>query len=337
MLRSKRDIRHYYLDISIKIKRFLLSKESKELLVFLFFFIVSAAFWLIQTLNKDYETEISIPVKLNKVPENVVITSDPPTEIRVRMKDKGTVLLNYLLGRSFLPVTLVFEDSKLGNNRVKKSISEYEKIVASQFLNSTTILSMKPDTLDYIYTTGKSKKVPVRLKADIATSRQYYVSDTIFTPDSVLVYAPEEILKNIRVAPTQLVVATEASDTLNFRPKLATIKGAKFVPDQVAVSIPVDLYTEKTVEVPVHGVNFPAHKGLRTFPSKVSVTFQVGLGRYRQITADDFIIFVSYEELQKLGSEKYTVKLKYIPEGASYIRISPEQLDFLIENVASDE
>ena len=60
---------------------------------------------------------------------------------------------------------------------------------------------------------------------------------------------------------------------------------------------PVDIYTEKTVEVPLHGINFPADKALRAFPSKVQITFQVGLKRFRSIKADDFVINVSYEEL----------------------------------------
>ena len=53
------------------------------------------------------------------------------------------------------------------------------------------------------------------------------------------------------------------------------------------MTFPVDIYTEKTVEVPLHGVNFPADKALRTFPSKVQITFQVGLKRFRSIKAED--------------------------------------------------
>ena len=69
------------------------------------------------------------------------------------------------------------------------------------------------------------------------------------------------------------------------------------------------------MEVPLRGVNFPADKVLRAFPSKVQVTFQVGLSHFRQINADDFHIYVSYEELLRLGSDKYTVKIKNLPKG----------------------
>ena len=75
---------------------------------------------------------------------------------------------------------------------------------------------------------------------------------------------------------------------------------------------------------------------LRTFPSKVQITFQVGLKRFRSIKASDFIINISYEELLKLGSDKYTVKLKSFPSGINQIRIVPEQVDFLIEQITSN-
>ncbi len=96
------------------------------------------------------------------------------------------------------------------------------------------------------------------------------------------------------------------------------------------------MYTEKTVEVPLHGVNFPADKVLRTFPSKVQITFQVGYHNFYKIEANSFIINISYEELLKLGSDKYTVKLKSIPDGVSHIRIAPKKVDFLIEQVSSN-
>ena len=126
---------------------------------------------------------------MKDVPNNIVLTSEPPSELRVRVKDKGTVLLNYMLGKSFFPVNLSFSDYKGQNNHVKIFASEFEKKILSQLNASSKILSIKPDTLDYIYSTGKSKLVPVHFQGKVTAGLQYYVSDTICSPDSVLVYA----------------------------------------------------------------------------------------------------------------------------------------------------
>lgn len=334
---ERRNIKYLYLRFSKKIKDFLLSEKSREFLIFLFFFVIASAFWLLQTLNSDYEAEFSIPVRLKDVPNNVVLTSEPPSELRIKVKDKGTVLLNYMLGKSFFPVNLDFDNYHGKNNHVRIYASELEKKILSQLNASTHLLSVKPDTLEYIYATGKSKMVPVVLTGKVSADRQYYISDTIYKPDSVLVYAPANILDTITTAYTQRLELENISDTLRQRVSLAKVRGAKFVPNVVDLTFPVDIYTEKTVEVPLHGVNFPADKVLRAFPSKVQITFQVGLSRFRKIKADDFLINVSYEELIKLGSDKYTVKLKTTPRGVSHIRIVPAQVDFLIEQISSNE
>lgn len=333
---ERRNIQKNYLRLTREVKDFLLSDKSREFFIFLVFFFIAGGFWLLQTLNNDYETEFSIPVKLKGVPNNVVITSEPASELRIKVKDKGTVLLNYMLGKSFYPIVLNFSDYKGTDNHVRVFAPQFEKKVLSQLNVSTRLLSMKPDTLEYYYSTGTSKLVPVKLQGTVSAGRQYYLSDTIFQPDSVLVYAPANVLDTITAVYTQHVSLENISDTLRQQLSLVGQKGVKYVPSSIEMMLPVDIYTEKTVEVPLVGVNFPADKVLRAFPSKVQITFQVGLSRFRQIDAADFHIYVSYEELLRLGADKYTVRLKNAPKGVSHVRFNPEQVDFLIEQVPSD-
>lgn len=289
-----------------------------------------------QTLNNDYETEFSIPVRLKNVPNNIVITSEPSTSLKLTVKDKGTALLNYKLSRKFFPVTLDFSDYNGVNNHVRIYSTELQKKVQAQLNASTQLLSIKPDTLDYIYATGESKRVPIKLKGSVSAARMYYLSDTIFSPDSVLVYAPKKALDSIAVAYTQPVNIDNISDTLNMQVALNQWRGVKFVPPVVDLQLPVDIYTEKTVEVPIVGVNFPTDRILRTFPSKVKVTFQVGLSQFRQVTEEDFQIEVSYEELMKLGTDKYTIKIKSYPSIVNQLRVNPTEVDFLIEQISSE-
>ena len=109
-----------------------------------FFIFFPDSQWILadSTLNNDYEAEFSIPVRMKDVPNNIVLTSEPPSELRVRVKDKGTVLLNYMLGKSFFPVNLSFPDYKGQNNHVKIFASEFEKKILSQLNASSKILSI---------------------------------------------------------------------------------------------------------------------------------------------------------------------------------------------------
>ena len=332
---ERRDIKHAYLKFSRGLWNFLLSKQSREFFLFLFFIFVAAGFWLIQTLDNDYETDITIPVRLRDVPDDVVITSDPVSSVKVHVRDKGTLLFNYIMGKVFSPLNIDFVAGE--GSHVQIPSSSFSKMITSQLSSSTQVVSVTPDTLDYYYSTGQAKLVPVRFQGMATAGPRHYLSDTIFTPDSVHVYTPLALLDTIKAAYMEPQEFRGIDDTLRKEVHLKSARGAKIVPDVSTLTLAVDMYTEKTVEVELHGINFPPDKQLRSFPSKVAITFQCGLRQYNDLTSDDFHIFVSYEDLMKLGNQKYSVRLRNIPKGATNIRFNPAQVDFLIEHIDSSE
>lgn len=332
---DRRKIDTLYPKYSKKIKNFLLSKMSKEFLIFLLFFFIASAFWLLQTLNDDYETEFSMPIRMRGVPNDIVITSETASELKVRVKDKGIVLLNYIITKNFYPINLEFPNDYEANDYIKIYAKDFEKKITSQLNASTRLLTIKPDTLEYIYSTGMAKLIPIKLQGKISSGRQYYIPDTLYNPDSVLVYAPASLSDSISYAYTEKIVLENISDTTTYQAQILPVKGVKFIPNTVNITFPTDVYTEKIVEVPLRGINFPADKILRTFPSKVKVTFQVGMSRFKDIDADDFNIHIPYEELININSDKYEIKLANTPAGISNIRISPKQIDFLIEQTTT--
>lgn len=324
--------------IIIKIKDFLLGRKNREFLIFLFFFALSAVFWLLQTLNETFETEVVVPLKLNNVPSNLIITSDLPDELHVTVQDKGSILMKYLYGQPLTPVTVDYKNYDFGGmaGRVQVQEAEVRRAIAAQLFSSTRIQRIKPDTLEFFYNRGLKKKVPVLISGVIEPAQQYYLRHVVAKPDSVVVFAPSSILDTLQAAYTQNFYQAGLVESKNLQIPVRPIRGAKFIPDVLDVQIDVDIYTEKTVEVPIVGVNFPADKDLRTFPSKVKVTFKVGSKSYKSITADDFVLVISYEELINNESSKIPLHLKSIPEGVSSVRIHPSEVDYLLEQTSGE-
>lgn len=319
------------LDIIEKIRNFLLSKNSREFLIFLFFLFVSFSFWLLQVLNDDYEKEFIIPLKIKNVPENVVMTSELPEEIRINVKDRGTVLVNYMLGHTFYPVVIDYEEYLNRGNHVRIPSSTIIKRISSQLNQSTRVQYIKPDTLEYIYTQGKGKKIPVKLEGNIKAERQYYISEVQLVPDSVMVYAPPSILDTITGAYTEFIVDENISDTTRIKADFVPVKGARFIPSYTDATFMVDVYAEKNIEVPIQGINFPENEVLRTFPPKVQVTFQVGLSHFKSITAEDFTVQVDYNELQETQSDKCRLNLIVLSNFVNHARMNLKEVDYIIE------
>ena len=318
----------------IKLVRNCFSKIwNKQFLIFLFFLALSSSFWLFLALNDTYEKEFEIPLKLTNVPENVVITTNLPSSVRLTLKGKGITLLNYSYAHKFAPISIDFNAYANTSGHVSILTSDILRKLISKLAPGTQVVGSRPDTIDFYFNYGLCKKVPIKLQGRFGTRATYYISQIRINPDSVTVYASKSILDTITAAYLTPMQMGSLSDTVTTNPKIMSVKGAKFEPSSVTVSFFVDRLVEKTVQVPIQWVNFPGSKVLRTFPSKVNVTFQVGMGSYRSITADNFVLVVNYEDLMNNKSNTCHLSLKTIPAGVTHVRINPQDVEYVIEEI----
>ena len=332
MLFGKKNIKDIFNDTLESIRNFLLTEKFREFLIFSFFVAISFGFWMLQTLDGVFQTEFSIPLRLKSVPKDVIITSELQDEVRVKVEDRGTVLLNYMLGRSFLPISIDFADyENTSSSRVLLPSADLRKRVSSQLNSTTRLLSVSPDSVGFVYSRGDFKKVPVSVSGNIVPAMQYYVSDLKLSPDSVIIYAPAEVLRNIQTAYTMPLDCGNISENTSLRTSFKKIDGVKYDPQFCDVLISIDMYSEKTVDVPVVGLDFPPNKTLRTFPSKVKVTFKVGLSDYSSVDASDFLIGVKYSDVSNSGKDHVSLVATTTNPAVSNIRVTPSSVDYLIE------
>ena len=174
-------------------RTFLLSKMSREALVFAFFVLLSAAFWLTQALNETSELELEYDLVLEHVPEGTVVTSELPSPMHITVRDKGTSLIHYYAQFRRRKLTIDFAQYDRGNSygHVVLPHSDVQKLLASSLDANTRIVTIRPDTLEYYYTRGVSKRVPVEFIGRVETDALSYLATMTIEPDSVTVWAEE--------------------------------------------------------------------------------------------------------------------------------------------------
>lgn len=304
--------------------------KNREILLYVFFIVLAAAFWLFQVVNEDYEQELKVPLQIVNVPNNVVLTSEVPDYLHIRVRDKGSNLFSYVYGGGMLPAAVVdFAEYKNAGGHVRILTSELLKPILAKC--NFTYLGARPDTLEFFYNYGLCKKVPVRLQGSIVPLEGYSLADVRLNCDSVLVYASKAILDTITAAWLRPESFVDVTDTLICEREIQPIRGAKFRPATIRMSAYTDRMVEKTVQVPVQGVNFPAGKHLQTFPAKVNITFQVGMKMYRDITEENFILVLNYEDLMQSETNHSHLALKSVPLGVTQVKINPDDVEFIIE------
>lgn len=325
----------------VRLRRLLFSSKSREFSVFLFFLAVSAGFWLLQTLDETFEMEIAVPLRLADVPDEVVITTPLPDKLHVTVRDKGTILMRYW-HKSLDSISLSFADYDNGmiNGRVRVPQADVLKSIQGLLAASTRVQAIHPDTIEFFYNHGMNAVFPVAMVGEVETNAHYYLLDVTISPSEVKVFAPASTLDTLTSVRTMPVSLTDLKETTTLEVPLRLIRGAKMEPERVTLTATVDVYMENTIEVPIVSLNFPGDKQLRTFPSSVKVTYTVGYSRSKEVTRQNFVSVVTYEELLDLqgqGATKIPVRLKSIPEGVKIVRIEPQELDYLVEEVREEE
>lgn len=313
-----------------KIKDRLRRQRWSEALIFFFFILLSFGFWMLQSLQQDYEIELSIPVRYKNVPPDVAFTSTPVDVIRVKVKDKGSVLLNYTVGRNFVPIEISMKKNA-PSGELKLSRKDLESDIQKQLMATTSLIGFEPQTITLKYNPREKKEVPVIFNGEIQTEPGFLIDTVMLTPSTVEVYASKAVLDTLVSVRTKYVVIKRAKKKVTENITLEKMDGITASPDVVTLIVQVEEYTEKTLEIPVICSDLPPHLTLRTFPSTVQLTCNVPLSRFKDITENDFLVDIKYADLEKNLNGVLPVTLEKKPSWVKQVSLYPEKIEFVLE------
>ena len=192
-------IKQTFKSVRIEIKAFLRRQQWKEALIFFYFTLLAFGFWLLQSLQQEYEIDIKIPVKYKNVPPDISFTETPPEAITVKVKDKGSVLLNYSLGRSFAPIEANMKTQPEKAGKLVVSRKDIESDIKKQLIATTSLLNFDPQHIDAAYSKRIKKEIPVVFAGTVQTNAGFKVSgDISITPRNINVYASDVVLDTLQ-------------------------------------------------------------------------------------------------------------------------------------------
>ncbi len=305
------------------------SNRFKEFLFFLFFVFIAFVFWLLNALNYDLEDNVAVKVDVKGVPGDIMFITPQVQTVDVRIRDKGTKLINYIFRVRDLSLDIDFDE--IDNKDGRAAILTRDLLAArGSFPQTTSVVSVQPDTLFFEYTNSKAIKLPVKLNSMVRPDIYHYVKSVSIVPDSVTVYLPQRNTTPYDCVETLLIPQQSIGDSTTIAVGLKEIPGAKLIPEEVSVSYEVDVYVDKVLQLPVTAVNFPYGVELKTFPTKVDVAFQIGSDDMRRLRDKDFGAVIDYKTLD-LKSEKADVTLQYVPDYVRNARLLQTQVDYLLE------
>ncbi len=173
------NIQNSFKSIQAKTKAFFHGDRWKEVLVFFFFALLAFGFWLLQSLQQEYEIELVFPVKYKNVPVDIAFNVPEVETITAKVKDKGSVLLNYTFGRSFAPIEVNMKNTKEKNGSVQVSKRQIENDIQKQLIATTALQSFDPQQIDMDFSQRVHKEIPVVFNGDIHLEAGFQLSGDI--------------------------------------------------------------------------------------------------------------------------------------------------------------
>jgi hypothetical protein len=306
--------------------------------IFLIFLLISTLFWLLNQLSKETTAQVRYPVLFNNSGEQRVIINDLPGYLLLEVRGQGYKLMKYKLKPWKEPLVIDLRSFPLrpeqaGDTRRFYLLSSYVKGFVNDHLGDRMVLeSILPDTLRFVFDSLVKRPLPVIADITVVPARQYILKDTIrIVPDTVVASGPAMILDTL--AGVRTVHREFREVEKSFEEELTLLRPGRvdLSADKVVLQVAVEQYTEAVYNIPIRPKNVPDSVVLRLFPSRVKVSFRVGLSRYKKLLPELFDATVDYHDLNRKGAGKLTIRLEKQPVGIEAVRLDPEKVEYLIE------
>lgn len=305
--------------------------ERKRFLALIACLLLAMAGWLFLALNNKYIYTSKTVLVYRNFPQNKAFHPLQSDTVDLQVEGTGWQLLFARL--RVKPPSISVSLDKL-NARNFILVSEQLYNVNNQLETSQRIISVKPDTLYFDFSARTVKKVPVELVSDLNFVKQYDIhSDMEITPSHVTVSGPQEELDKIVSWQTDTLKRNKVQETLKTRVsmKQSNFKNVNIFPANVEVRVPVDEFTEKTLDIPLRVINNKEYLSVKLFPKKVRLTFMVALSNYQQVDEDLIEAVVDLKEWKELNHSQLQVRLIRFPNYCKVIKLVPAEVDFIIE------
>jgi hypothetical protein len=316
-----------------------LQKIDRRIVIFAIFIAISSLLWFMNSLSKDYITEIDCPIEFYNYPDNYVMIDDIDGTVKLQVSGRGFTLLKYTIGNIALPFNIDLQSYFSASEDKPKQI-QFQYYLSSRkeemerFLNDEIkVLDVTPGILNLKFDRLHEKKVKVVPKLELKYAPQYRLKGKAKnSPDSVVVKGPKSVLDTIEYISTEKIIDNDINANQTYKAKLQTPEQCNLSDNQAKVKISVEQFTENTIEVPINIINKPDTVSLTIFPDKIKITYLVSFQNFQIVKPSDFHPAIDYRDISALNApQELNVTLLYIPEEAQVTRYWPQKARFIIK------
>ena len=282
--------------------------------VFTLCFITAAVFWVFNSLNKTYTTEIDYPISISYDKENYIPVSDLPKKARLEVNGFGWDLLKWSFQFGLEPMIIQPDDYNFGSISMLQFKSEIGESLGQVKLNK--ILS---DSLDVNFDSKISKKLALRIDTSSFSIKDGFIlRDSMkVKPDSITLTGPKSILDNfknkilVKVSDNKRVLDSDLNDEVDLEFKSNPL--VNLDRQEVEIFIGIEKIQKETFVLEIEKLNFP-DDSVSIVPQQMSLEVQYQKSKIQSISKDSLRASADFQAMN-LKDSLIPLKITGLPEG----------------------
>ncbi len=300
--------------------------KSKNLRIFVLCFFVALVFWGLKSLNKDYQTNINMPIRVVYNDSAFIPLDPPPEEIPMRVSGYGWDLIRWTFGWKIDPLEI--EPDGLPENQLlifpkysERITGKLQDLKLVDYLNSDAPLNF--DFLD-------RKTVPIYFDSTALSLKEGYYLEPglVIMPDSLTFMGPKSLLENLQDHYTLSIPIDEIDKDFSssFSVQFPHSELVSVIPEEIDISFPVGKWSiiERTIGIEIRsaGKRDPEQWTLSSQRASLSIRFLEGA----EETAE-FDSIRAYVSLDVLGLDSLVqVEIENLPKEVGGFEVQPDSV-----------
>jgi YbbR domain-containing protein len=288
-------------------------------------------FWLGNKLSHEYNGVLIAKVNYNNIPNDYMLGSNTTQQVKLLVRAKGFFLLFDKLKKNKISTDI--NAALLPLNKTFVTSESIKNIIAATLNKNYALIEVQPDTFFYSFDKRFTKKIPVKLIAEIDFEPQHGLSEKIIiTPVEVEISGHKKDVTDLKFLETETLIFNKLkeSKTGSVKIKSPMLINVVIDPNVIEYAINVEKYTEQVVEVPVRIVNVPNKSNMTIYPKKIKVTCLVSLNDFEKVKADLFEAVADFYKVDMKEDKLVDITLKRQPSFVKNINWSPKRAEFIM-------
>lgn len=306
-----------------------------QFFVFIVCFIVSLSLWILIKLSNEYTISFKIPLTFVKPSAGRIVTNVSDSTIQISLKAQGYKLVVLRYFENPKPIVVDLSKTISSNNHAEEVLFSYPLVPVVRKYSaalgfSNEVRSIHPEQINVRLSKLYHKTIPVKVLTDLTFAPQYLQFEPLLiNPTWVTVFGTKDVVDSITAVNTSLLRLRNIDGP---ETRLVDLMAGKsflkmfYVPSHVLITIPVQKFTEASIDVPISLDKQFEDQKISTYPDKAIVSCIVPMKDYSKLESRMFTVTASSTGKDNLLHLNVTASPSFVKN----IKVTPDKVEYLV-------